>query len=56
MLDLQATLRSPDGKWTAGVLIQNATDEDWIAEEANPNGIVYYGKPRQYGIELGYRF
>jgi iron complex outermembrane receptor protein len=36
--------------------VKNATDEDWIAEEANPNGIVYYGKPRQYGLELGYRF
>jgi iron complex outermembrane receptor protein len=36
--------------------VKNATDEDWISEEANPNGIVYYGKPRQYGVELGYRF
>ena len=36
--------------------IDNAADEDWISEESNPNGIVYYGKPRQYGIEMTYRF
>ena len=36
--------------------VDNATDELWISEESNPNGIVYYGKPRQYGIEATYRF
>ncbi|HEX6999599.1 MAG TPA: TonB-dependent receptor [Gammaproteobacteria bacterium] len=44
------------GNWELVAWVRNATDEDWIAEEANPNGIVYYGKPRQYGVELTYRF
>jgi iron complex outermembrane receptor protein len=42
--------------WEAVAWIDNATDEDWISEESNPNGIVYYGKPRQYGVEMTYRF
>jgi iron complex outermembrane receptor protein len=44
------------GGWELAAWIKNATDEDWISEEANPNGIVYYGKPRQYGVEVTYRF
>jgi iron complex outermembrane receptor protein len=42
--------------WEAVAWIDNATDEDWISEESNPNGIVYYGRPRQYGVEMTYRF
>jgi iron complex outermembrane receptor protein len=42
--------------WELAAWIDNATDEDWISEESNPNGIVYYGKPRQYGVEMTYRF
>ena len=42
--------------WEAVAWVDNATDEDWISEESNPNGIVYYGKPRQYGVEMTYRF
>jgi iron complex outermembrane receptor protein len=55
LLDLRAGIRSTD-HWELAGWIKNVTDEDWIAEEANPNGIVYYGKPRQYGVELTYRF
>ena len=36
--------------------IDNLADKDWISEESNPNGIVYYGKPRQFGVEMTYRF
>jgi iron complex outermembrane receptor protein len=42
--------------WEAVAWVDNATDENWISEESNPNGIVYYGKPRQYGVEFTYRF
>ncbi len=55
LIDIRAGIRSA-GRWELAAWIKNATGEDWIAEEANPNGIVYYGKPRQYGIELTYRF
>jgi iron complex outermembrane recepter protein len=54
LLDVRAGITS--GGWELTGWIKNATDEDWIAEEANPNGIVYYGKPQQYGVELTYRF
>ena len=55
LLDLRGGVRRA-GRWELVGWIKNVTDEDWIAEEANPNGIVYYGKPRQYGVELTYRF
>jgi len=55
LVDLRGGIRSDSG-WEFVGWINNATDEDWIAEESNPNGIVYYGKPRQYGVELTYRF
>jgi iron complex outermembrane recepter protein len=55
LADLSGGIRSGNG-WEVVAWINNATDENWIAEESNPNGIVYYGKPRQYGVELTYRF
>jgi iron complex outermembrane receptor protein len=55
LVDLRFGITSPRG-WEATAWIDNATDEDWIAEESNPNGIVYYGRPRQYGVEMTYRF
>jgi iron complex outermembrane recepter protein len=55
LIDVRGGVRSASG-WELVGWVRNATDEDWIAEEANPNGIVYYGKPRQYGVELTYRF
>jgi iron complex outermembrane receptor protein len=55
LVDFRAGISSDSG-WELVGWVRNATDEDWIAEEANPNGIVYYGKPRQYGVELTYRF
>jgi iron complex outermembrane receptor protein len=55
LVDLRTGITSPRG-WELSAWVKNATDEDWIAEEANPNGIVYYGKPRQYGVEATYRF
>ena len=42
--------------WEVVAWVDNATDENWISEESNPNGIVYYGRPRQYGVEMTYRF
>jgi iron complex outermembrane recepter protein len=55
LLDVRAGIRGGE-RWELTGWVKNLTDEDWIAEEANPNGIVYYGKPRQYGVELTYRF
>jgi len=55
LVDLRFGLTSGRG-WEVVAWIDNATDENWIAEESNPNGIVYYGRPRQYGAELTYRF
>jgi outer membrane receptor protein involved in Fe transport len=55
LVDLRAGIRSADG-WEVVAWVDNATDELWISEESNPNGIVYYGKPRQYGVEFTYRF
>jgi iron complex outermembrane recepter protein len=55
LVDLRFGLISARG-WEAIAWIDNATDEDWISEESNPNGIVYYGRPRQYGVEMTYRF
>jgi iron complex outermembrane receptor protein len=55
LVDVRFGITSPRG-WELAAWIDNATDEDWISEESNPNGIVYYGKPQQYGVELTYRF
>jgi iron complex outermembrane receptor protein len=55
LVDIRAGITSDSG-WELVGWVNNATDENWINEESNPNGIVYYGKPRQYGIELTYRF
>jgi iron complex outermembrane receptor protein len=55
LVDLRFGITSARG-WEAVAWVDNATDEDWISEESNPNGIVYYGRPRQYGVELTYRF
>ncbi|HLF10026.1 MAG TPA: TonB-dependent receptor [Gammaproteobacteria bacterium] len=55
LTNLGAGIKSANG-WELTAWINNASDEDWINEESNPNGIVYYGKPRQYGVELTYRF
>jgi len=55
LLDVRGGIRSASGLELVG-WIKNVTGQDWIAEEANPNGLVYYGKPRQYGVELTYRF
>jgi iron complex outermembrane receptor protein len=55
LVDLRGGITSDNG-WEVVGWVKNATDELWISEEANPNGIVYYGKPRQYGVEATYRF
>ena len=55
LVDLRFGITGARG-WEAVVWVDNATDEDWISEESNPNGIVYYGKPQQYGVEMTYRF
>jgi iron complex outermembrane receptor protein len=55
LVDLRFGITSPQG-WEVVAWVDNATDENWISEESNPNGIVYYGRPRQYGVEMTYRF
>jgi iron complex outermembrane receptor protein len=55
LVDLRFGITSARG-WEVAAWIDNAADKNWIAEESNPNGIVYYGKPRQFGVEMTYRF
>jgi iron complex outermembrane receptor protein len=55
LVDLRFGITSASG-WEVVAWIDNVSDKDWISEESNPNGIVYYGKPRQYGAEITYRF
>jgi iron complex outermembrane recepter protein len=55
LVDLRFGITADRG-WEAVIWVDNATDEEWISEESNPNGIVYYGKPQQYGVEMTYRF
>ena len=55
LVDLRGGIRRAKG-WELVAWVNNATDENWISEESNPNGIVYYGKPRQYGVDFTYRF
>jgi iron complex outermembrane receptor protein len=55
LVDFRAGITSDSG-WELVLWVDNATDENWISEESNPNGITYYGDLRQYGVELTYRF
>lgn len=55
LFDIRAGISGSRG-WELVAWVRNASDEDWIAEEANSNGIVFYGKPRQSGLEFTYRF
>jgi iron complex outermembrane receptor protein len=55
LVDLRIGITGESG-WEVVGWVDNATDELWISEESNPNGITYYGKPRQYGVEFTYRF
>jgi outer membrane receptor protein involved in Fe transport len=55
LVDFRIGITSARG-WEVVGWVDNATDESWISEESNPNGIVYYGRPRQYGLEMTYRF
>ena len=55
LVDFRIGITSDSG-WEVVGWVDNATDEIWISEESNPNGITYYGKPQQYGVEFTYRF
>jgi iron complex outermembrane receptor protein len=42
--------------WTVSAWGKNLTDEDYPAEVLNPPGVVYWARPRQYGLEVTVRF
>jgi iron complex outermembrane receptor protein len=54
-VDARAGLNTSNG-WEFAIWGKNLTDEDYIAELTNPNGITYYGRLRRYGIEVTKRF
>ncbi len=47
---------SDQSGWDFAFWAKNLTDEDYIADLINPNGITYYGKLRQVGFEATKRF
>jgi iron complex outermembrane recepter protein len=40
----------------AALWVRNLTNKDYLTESINPNGISWFGKPRQWGLEVSKRF
>jgi iron complex outermembrane recepter protein len=55
LLSLRAGV-SARGGWEVAFWGRNVTNEDYLAEISNPNGISWLARPRQFGIELTKRF
>jgi iron complex outermembrane receptor protein len=47
---------SARGGWEVALWARNVTNEDYLAESINPNGISWLARPRQFGVELTKRF
>jgi outer membrane receptor protein involved in Fe transport len=61
LLDLQATVRSSDGKWTAGVILQNAMNRKYYNFEFEAPAqagtrIGFLGAPRRVTFRVSYNF
>lgn len=59
LVDLRATIGSPDEKWTVSAFVTNLFDEEYRtnASGTGPAGAIeFYGKPRLWGFGLDYRF
>jgi iron complex outermembrane recepter protein len=44
------------GGWEVSIWSRNLTNEDYMTENINPNGISWLGKPRQWGLDVTKRF
>lgn len=55
LLNARIGVNLGDG-WQVAAWGKNLTDENYFAEGFNPNGLFFYGKLRQYGIEITKRF
>ena len=56
LINLRMGLSNENNGLSVALWGKNLTDEDYLAELLNPNGISFYGKPAQYGIEISKRF
>lgn len=56
LFNLGMGLANEDSGLSVALWDRNLIDEDYLAEMLNPNGISFYGKPLQYGIEMSKRF
>ena len=44
------------GGWELALWSRNLTNQDYLAESINPNGISWLARPRQWGFDLTKRF
>ena len=47
---------SAAGGWELALWARNLTNEDYLSESINPNGISWLGRPRQWGVDITKRF
>jgi iron complex outermembrane receptor protein len=47
---------SAGGGWELALWVRNLTNEDYLSESINPNGISWLGRPRQWGMDITKRF
>jgi iron complex outermembrane receptor protein len=55
LLNLRGGVNAGRG-WEVAIWSRNVTDEQYLAEISNPNGISWLARPRQVGVELTKRF
>jgi iron complex outermembrane receptor protein len=56
LFNLRVGLSHEDSGWSVALWGRNLTDEDYLTEMLNPNGIGFFGPQRQYGLEIVKRF
>jgi iron complex outermembrane receptor protein len=56
LINLRFGISHEDSGWSMALWGRNLTDEDYLTEMLNPNGIAFFGRPRQYGAEIVKRF
>lgn len=56
LVNFRAGVANASNGWEFAIWGKNVTDENYIADLTNPNGIVYYGRLRQFGVEATKRF
>jgi iron complex outermembrane recepter protein len=55
LLNLRGGVNAGSG-WEVAIWSRNVTNEQYLAEISNPNGISWLARPRQVGVELTKRF